>query len=124
MLLHELVGFLHVFLRLCTIELNLASFNMHVRLPEREGVDVRGRVQVRETVIHESMGGFIRPDSIQNVEKLRVWTQTPIVDGNFWSFEISPFRNFSVFQVCDTACTEGKRVTTLRMQNKEKETAY
>ena len=68
---------------------------MHVRLPEREGVDVRGRVQVRETVVHESVGGFIRPDSIQNVEELRVWTQTPIVDGNFWSFEISPISPLS-----------------------------
>jgi hypothetical protein len=100
---------------------------MHVRLPKREGVNIRGRVQVCETVVYKSVGGLVRPNRVQNVEKLRVWTQAPIIDGNFWSFEIgprlsysvifmgvrenSPFRYFSGFQVGNTSCAE-KRVTT------------
>jgi hypothetical protein len=63
---------------------------MHVRFPKREGVDIRGRVQVREAVVYKSVGGLVRPNRIQYVEKLRVWTQTPIIDGNFWSIEIGP----------------------------------
>lgn len=70
--------------------LNLGSFNMHVRLPKREGVDIRGGVQVCETVVYKSVGGLVRPNRIQYVEKLRIWTQTPIIDGNFRSFEIGP----------------------------------
>lgn len=101
---------------------------MHVRFPKREGVDIRGRVQVREAVVYKSVGGLVRPNRIQYVEKLCVWTQTPIVDGNFWSIEIGPkssksvrftsvrenlpFRYFAGFQVGNTPCAEKKRVTT------------
>ena len=41
-------------------------------------------------MVYKSVGGLVRPNRIQYIDELRVWTQTPIIDGNFWSIEIGP----------------------------------
>ena len=55
----------------------------HVRLAEREGVDVRLVVEARKTVVHEAVRALVASDGVHDVEELGVGSETPIVLGDF-----------------------------------------
>jgi hypothetical protein len=74
------MGLPDIVLRFRTIELDLRTLNVHVRLTQRERIDVGFRVQVRQAVVDEAMRGLVRPHGIENIEKLRVLRKSPIID--------------------------------------------
>ena len=58
------------------------ALGSHVRLAEREGVDVRLVVEARKTVVHEAVRALVAPDGVHDVEELGVGSETPIVLGD------------------------------------------
>ena len=63
---------------------------MHVRLPKREGVNVRHLIQVREGMVDESVGGLVAPNGVDDVQKRRVGRETPIVFGDLGCRFVGP----------------------------------
>lgn len=63
---------------------------MHVRLAERERVDVRLVVEVREAVVHEAVRALVAAHSVENVDELRVGLEAPVLLRYRRSWEVLP----------------------------------
>lgn len=63
---------------------------MHVRLAERERVDIRLVVQIRETVVDEPVRALVAPHSVKDVEQRGVSPEAPIVLGDLGCGEVLP----------------------------------
>lgn len=70
--------------------LNQLPFRMHVWLPQRKGIDIRSRIQVRQAVVDESVRRLIGANSIDEVNQLGVTGHAPVVDGDLWCRLVGP----------------------------------
>ena len=76
--------------------LDYTAFGMHIWFTESKGINIRGRIQVRQTVVHEAMRSLVRPDSIDDVQQFCILWETPVVDGNFRRRLLCPMSERSV----------------------------
>ena len=72
---------------------------MHIRLAQRERVDVRVVIQVREAVIDEAVRDLVAAYGVDDVNHLRVGFESPIVLGNLGCGVVYPAGNTSGFEV-------------------------
>jgi hypothetical protein len=61
--------------------LDVFAHDMHVRLANREWVDVIG-FEVAKTVVDETVCGFVRAYGVEHVLDRRVFRKTPVVLGD------------------------------------------
>ena len=62
---------------------NARALGGHVRLAEREGVDVGLVFQTGEAVVDEAVRALVAPHGVDDIEELRVGAEAPVVFGNF-----------------------------------------
>src|SRR6266404_9984297 len=80
----------HVLCGLFTREPGFYAFDKHIRLAEREWIDVVLGVEVGESVVDETMCGLVGTNGIDDVEQSCVGTEAPIVDGDGWGRQTRP----------------------------------
>lgn len=78
------------------------AFDVHIRLPECKWVDICLVVQICQAVVHESVGAFVAPDSVDDIQQLCIVIQTPIVLGDFWSRHVLPRGQMACLKVLNT----------------------
>ena len=74
----------------CRYVPDTGALGRHVRLSEREGVDVRLVLQTGEAVVHEPVRALVAADGVDDVEELCVGAEAPVVLCDLGRREVSP----------------------------------
>lgn len=75
------------------------AFGVHIGFTEGKGINIRGRIQVCQTVVYEAMRSFVRSDGIDYVQQFCIFRETPVVNRNFGGRLARPTSERSVKQV-------------------------
>lgn len=98
----ELSGMLHIGICFASLEPEFSAFGVHVRFAEREWIDVRFVLQVRQGVVDKPVCTFVGTDGIYYIQQGCVRLETPVVFCDLWSRMVGPLWEAAFLNVFDT----------------------
>lgn len=82
-------------------ESEFCTLGVHIRFTERERIDVRLVLQVRQGMVDKSVGALVGTNSIYNVQQGRIRLETPVILCDLRSRMGGPFRETAFFDIFD-----------------------
>jgi hypothetical protein len=92
---------LNISICLFSIEAKFCALGVHVRFAERERINVRLVLQVRQGVVDKSVCAFVGTNGINHIQQCRIRFETPVIFGYLWGGMMGPLWESALFDIFD-----------------------
>lgn len=92
-------GLLYIGIGLASFEPELSALGVHIRLAERERINIRLVFQICQGVVNKPVGALVGTDGVDDVQQGGIGVETPVILGNLRGRVGRPFRETAFFDI-------------------------